>query len=107
MDKHLVAGGIEKDYSVYVGRVTADGEIAVGKVLVTNMTGVEGLYTTLDGKYLHVLNSFEVLSYDPSIPPEKRIRAAKLRSPNSSVVNFVWQPILIFTVLQTLYYSVK
>ncbi|KAF5302553.1 hypothetical protein FQR65_LT00925 [Abscondita terminalis] len=67
INKHLISGGHEPSYTIYIGRAfykseTLPGRIRTGERANQNM----GLYVSVDGKEI-IFDSFEILTYDPSL----------------------------------------
>lgn len=79
----MICGGREKNFTVYIGRIIRDDEIGIGKVLVTDLHYMEGMYTTLNGTYFHIQDSYSVLAYNPEVKQTSN-PTAKLQSYKSS-----------------------
>ncbi|KAF2899601.1 hypothetical protein ILUMI_06575 [Ignelater luminosus] len=101
-DRHLVCGGREKNYTIYVGRVQTDDEIAVGKVLISDLHYMEGFYAIVNGTKLHIKHanqSYEVLAYNPSLSNTRHATSYLIRSSNSVSIKTMNSLILVFTLL--------
>lgn len=97
----MVCGGREKNYSIYIGRVKKDDEIAIGKVLVTDLRYMEGFYAIVNGTKLHIKHSnmsYEVLAYNPSLSNTGH-KNYYLRSPNSVGIKTKNSLIVAFSML--------
>ncbi|KAF2899599.1 hypothetical protein ILUMI_06573 [Ignelater luminosus] len=88
-DRHLVSGGREKNFTIYVGRVKTKDEIAVGKVIVTDVYPMEGFYTVINNDKFHIKTvsgqSYEVLAYNPKLSDKKGMTSLLVSTATNSV----------------------
>ena len=66
-DQHVVSGGYEPGYIMYIGRAQYSGQTLVGKVRAPEKSTTNlGLFITNEGKQIN-LETFEILIYTPNL----------------------------------------
>ena len=75
-DKNFILGGFEDDFTVYIGRVAIGNTLAIGKIIFSSHEHSSvGFHTTCRQNASFVrAQEFEVLNYEPKIPPPAKIQ---------------------------------